>query len=643
MRRQIPLMLCCFLGGLLCDRLTWQPHRLNGTTKSAALDVMPTTFGGVARMSPTASSGGGRADEPTDPIPASAGAGAALAPTGNPLSMSRVSLTAHADLSEVTFSYHLTPIGRSANVGLQIFAHRDDLNHENRYEQIAPKDAAGADLILNLYEGMDNTGTFKVTLPKGVYGACRLLLFNSPDGKSLDYNSLLYDSNRDPAAHLDLRLTVGSAAKRIVEPQLEVSPDADVAANDDGTFRVTFHADVKIPEGYRAEQNGFWVMAKGDAGFAQEWVGTDRAQPAGNGADTYRAIPISLVLKSVKTGLWNSQFGLFKYSWGDPLAWISAGVDFEAGGDRWEQKAANLPPRLRVRNRRFETLDGRPFDFYPSDPAGMRAVSFVRGGNYGNALDWTLFPEYNRPGYFTLLKEIGCRFMRTLFDPDRYIRQAVYRDAVDQVVQNIWAGGLYPVLAPQGLAKGSTPEAQARGSVKVVQFMAARYKGEPIWLEVCNEPHEFGSWEQWKPVAVELTQAIRRIDPEAFVIVPLEGWSKDGRSAAKDPIRETAVDLYDGHAYVPPADVATDFAPAVRAGLPLMIGEYGGSATYLDQMDSALQHLSGLMAAGPWAFTKAGQDRLPLVADGSTAQLRFTLAGERVAADYALWAQGKKK
>ena len=38
--------------------------------------------------------------------------------------------------------------------------------------------------IISLFKGIDNTGTFKVGLKKGVYGACRVMLFNSPDGKS---------------------------------------------------------------------------------------------------------------------------------------------------------------------------------------------------------------------------------------------------------------------------------------------------------------------------------------------------------------------------------------------------------------------------------------------------------------------------
>ena len=167
--------------------------------------------------------------------------------------------------------------------------------------------------------------------------------------------------------------------------------------------------------------------------------------------------------------------------------------------------------------------------------------------------------------------------------------------------------------------------------------------GQSVWLEICNEPHEFNTWAAWKPIAVRYVKAIRDIDPDAFVIVPFEGYGKDGREAAKDPIKDVEVDLYDGHAYVQPDEVAKLYAPAIEAGLPVLIGEYGGGGEYLGRMDVALEKLPhGLMAAGPWAFTVKGEDALPLVEDGSGDTLTFTAAGQAIAHDYAAWNEGKR-
>jgi hypothetical protein len=562
----------------------------------------------------------------------------------NLLVLSKLTLTAKSDLSHITFTYHMIPTSGNADVGIQLFAHRDDVKTEDKWEGINPVDSAGRSVILSLYQGIDNTGTFDVALPKGVYGATRLILFAAPDGKNMDMSKTLYDTSHDPNAHLNLNLTVVSSDKRVTSPVMLMVPKAEVTTQNNGGYSATFLGIVKVPQDYHPGDNGLWVMAKSPCGFVQDWISMNNARPAGDANDNYLKIPVRLTIKNVKTGLWNVQFGLFKNSWGDPLTWVYPGVDFAAGD--WVQKAPadHLPPRLQVHNNRFQAVDGKPYDFYADRATGKQAVSFVRGGNYGNAIGWTINPEYNRPGYFVLLKQLGCHFMRIAFNPERFVSEAVYRDAVDQIVQNMWSAGLYPVIGPQGLIKATTLQEQVDKSVKLVELMASHYKGKPIWLEVCNEPFEVPEWSKWKPIASRMARAAREIDPDAFLIVPLEGWGKDGRAAAKDPIKDVHVDLYDAHAYIPPQDVARVYSDAVKAGLPLYIGEYGGNdAGYLSHMDMALQNLHGLVASAPWAFTKSGQDSLPLIADGSTAVLHFTPTGQQIATDYALWDQGKRK
>jgi hypothetical protein len=326
---------------------------------------------------------------------------------------------------------------------------------------------------------------------------------------------------------------------------------------------------------------------------------------------------------------------------------MDPGLDFEIGGDAWETKSDRMPPRLRFLDGRFVVVfdhgTPQPAVMYADHRSALKAVSFIRGGNYGNALDWTTQPALDTAGYFALLGEHGCRFIRVLFDPDRYLNQPLYAHAIDQVVQNIWQAGEYPLISPQDLPTADDPGKRIELGQEVCRKMAQTYKGTSVWIEVCNEPHEFTTWAQWKPVAEEYVKTIRGVDPNAFVVVPFEFWSKDGSGAAADPIRDVRVDLYDGHAYVAPGDVQSRFGPAAKAGLPVLIGEYGGDADYLTRLDRAIQNMTPQpVAVAPWAFTIPGQDKLPLVASDSGAHLEFTPAGQAVVNDFDAWLSGRK-
>ena len=567
---------------------------------------------------------------------------------GKLLKFSKLSLEAKSDLGEAVFSYRLATSSRSANVGMQLYAKREDVKDHDQYDMISPINSDGSPVILNLFRGRENRGSFRMSIPIGVYGGFRFILFESPDGKTTDYGRLLYDSSLDlPNPPISIKLKITTTQRRIVSPILELSPKKMVVkSNADSTADVTISAFVKIPKAMGSQGTGFWAMAKGSAGFSQVWLPLSSAVPGGDALDDYLKIPVSFVIKGVEKGLKSLDLGLFPDKMEKAIKWIVNGVDLEIGGEQWVIKApANLmPPRVRVSNRRFHTLNGKPFDFYADNLAGKKGVGFVRGGNYGNAVTWTIYPALNSPNYFTLLGEMGCKYLRFSLNPNRYLAEPLYQHVIDQIVQNIWAASIYPVITPQDLPDAPTLAERVEKGNRLLEILAAKYKGKSVWLEVCNEPHEFPVWKDWKPVAIRYVKTIRAIDPDAFVIVPFEDLSKDGRGAAKDPITGVSVDLYDGHAYLKPEEVERNFKPAILAGLPVLIGEYGGGYEYLSQMNLAIQNLPpGLVAAGPWAFTIPGQDSLALVQDGSSASLKMTPSGQAIFDDYALWNAGKRK
>jgi hypothetical protein len=553
-------------------------------------------------------------------------------------------VSAAADLADVTFTYNIKPANRSANAGIQIYAHRDDPAGENQWEQIAPKGDDGGPLVLKLYKGLTATGTFTLPLPAGKYGAYRLILFKSADGKSVDYGKPIFDTADTPdvVPNPNLHLTVATSQSRVTKPTLIVGRP-EVTERGTGKFEVTIPGSVRLPVGFTGPDTGFNVMAKGTGGYSQVWAPVKDAKPSGDENDAYKTIPVLFRINDVKPGVWNVQFGLFHANWGDPIEWLWPGSDFEAGGDAWVKKAPadGMPPRVRVKAGHFVNASGHAQPLV--DGPAAKAAKFVRGGNYGNAITWTAFPEFNTPGYFVLLRDMGCRFIRFNFNPDRYAGEALYQHAVDQVVQNILSAGIYPLISPQDLPKGPSRSIRVTRGLAVVRLMARKYAGQSVWLEICNEPKDFKTWTEWKPVAEKYVREIREIDPNAFVVVPFEGWSKDGRGAAKSPITSVAVDLYDGHAYLSPGETITNFAPAIKAGLPVLIGEYGGNdPEYLRSIDRKLQSLPDLIAAAPWAFTVKGQDSLPLIEDGKSAELKYTPAGAAIAADYEAWDAGRR-
>jgi hypothetical protein len=560
---------------------------------------------------------------------------------GNILAFSKFDLTTSVDLGQTTFTYDFVPSNGTADAAMQMF-----LPVDGTWQQFTPSDSKGT-LVFHLQQGVDATGHFTINLPKGDYSSYRIILFNCQDGNNPDFAHPLYDTSNDKHLELPkLDIHVSSSAPPIGAPTVDVTGEPSEEVENDGLTSVTIRTTVKYSPAYQVEGGGFWVMAKGSGGFAQAFVSTKDAVLSNDPQNPADTIPATLVINDVKPGLWNVQLGLFKPSWGTPIQWTWPGTYFEVGGNAWETRSpeSNIPPRLQVVDQKFELLTGAPYNFYKNNVGGLTAVRFVRGGDYGNAICTTIQPALNTSQYFALLASTGCHFIRFNFNPDLYLEERAYQDSVDQVVQNIWSAGLYPVIAPQDLPTGdSLTERISRGD-RLMSLMAQRYVQRSIWLEICNEPHEFSSWAEWKPVAERYVKTIRSVDPNAFVIVPFESYSKDGRGAAASPIINTHVDLYDGHAYIDPSSVATNFEPAIKAGLPVLIGEYGSSnGQYLHQLDISFQSLSlPPLGLAPWAFTVQSDDSIPLVQSATAQGLVFTAAGESIANDFHQWDIGQK-
>ena len=551
-----------------------------------------------------------------------------------------VALTATADLGTAHFSYIFKNASVPAVVNIQAYLHRTytDANSVSydEYKLVNVADSAGSTSI-NIYPGVDVTGSFSFSgLPLGKYTEARVIMFSGGS----NFSSVVNDTTV-----LDIGLTIATSQIRVTAPVVEYDATKVVIDNaPDG--KMHFPYTVKYPANYVWPGGYFWFMGKGSGGFAQSAISAADALTA-TGPDNYKYNTTELIVDkpTAGKGLYNLQFGLFDSAW-KLLQWTYPGVTFEVGGSGWVVKcpADKLPPRLKVINYTWQTLDGKPFDFYANN-SGSKAVKFVRGGNYGNALTWSDSPSLNNPNYFSLLKYAGLMWLRVLFNPDRYLVDTIYQDIVDQVVQNMLIAGVYPVLGPQNLPTGANTQDQL---VSLMKLMATRYKGLPVWIDVCNEPSQLSTWKVCKPVMEAAVTAIRQIDPDALVISSFEGYCKSSTTdLAADPITSVHVDMYAYHAYNSPVEYAANVQPALKAGLPLFVEEYGGGdGAYLNSLDIAFQNSAdafpNIMGVGAWAYTVAGQDSIPLVLNGDTANITYTPSGSAVIKDIATWNSGNK-
>lgn len=568
-------------------------------------------------------------------------ASVAAAQTG-PVRISRAEFSRAVRGQKLVLGYVLVAANRGGAVGVKLDLERDEGGGRRTVVTVIPTEPDGSPSIIELKKGQEVSGILSFPLVPGTYQSFRFRLLDAPDGKTIRPDRVVYDSVADPGmGRIGLGVTIagpsGGARAGGSKPAILPPDPPSLEANADGTWNATAIVKVRIPDG-AAVDAGYRIVASGNAGVQEQPVRALEAR-AGGAEGLFGAV---FVFRSLIPGLYSAELTLHDAA-GARLQVLQGAFDFEVGGPGWVRKAPleRLPPRLRVRNRRWETVSGAPYDFFADNPVAGSVARFVRGGNFGNAICWTVTPALNTPQYFAKLRGIGCRFMRLNFDAERYPDDDRYRRAVDQIVQNILSAGMFPIINPQSLPKGSDRAEQVRRGQRVVEAMAREYRGMPVWISICNEPHQFGTWAEWKPVAVRYVRAVRAIDPDAFVIVPFEGLSKDGRSAALDPITETLVDLYDGHAYVQPDELEKLFGPAMRAGLPVLLGEYGGGAGYLARMHAAMEKLPGLMAVAPWAFTRYGMDAMPLIENGDGPILRFTASGQDVANAFGAWEQGR--
>jgi len=377
----------------------------------------------------------------------------------------------------------------------------------------------------SLFSGETQTFNFDIsTFDVGKYDSFRFIFFTNH-----------WDVLADQSAE-NVSFEILTKQKRVKTPFVEILADKIQDPGTDGKLHIPYV--IKMPAKTFTTWGGWFLLAKGSTMFQQPWIPyakkngadvlPDGATKIADGPDPYWYSEGEIVFDyPTVSGIHNLQFGLFDYNW-KMQNWIWPGINVQVGGDSWVTKCpdAKLPPRLRVSNGQLAKLDGTPYNIYEGT-TGANAITAIRGGNYGNQYLWSEAPDFNRTGYFSSLKFLGHKFLRLLFNPDKYIADKIYRNRIQDTIGKMLSAGCHVIAGPQHIPTGNDLYEKSEAFYKLVELMANNWKGLPVWVSITNEPNDIGDWSLCKPILEKAAAIYRTVDVDAFIICPTSKWSKE--------------------------------------------------------------------------------------------------------------------
>lgn len=405
-------------------------------------------------------------------------------------------------------------------------------------------------------------------------------------------------------------------------PQTYINPPDYIKGTPkgDGNYHIPFRA--KMPNGGHPGDGGFWVMAKGSALdpsnptaiFDQQWVSFETGHAAegyvvtakvATGPDPYEYVDGEFVFPVPKPGVYNVQYGMFWNTWGTPITWVWPGQSIEIGGDAWVQKPDPAT--------------------FPALKASIKTLDKFSFGNFGNALytlwdrdhngGWARNPANINAAYFASLRlRAGTKVLRVVIGADNYLASQIYRDYVENCVDQMLIAGVVPYIEPQ-----IPPSGGVDGLSALWKQLVAAFKDAPVLYGICNEPSTYPDWPTWKSVLTRIATEIRAVVPDAWICASLEGWSKSATAASADPLPSGLVDCYSLHGY----ESAAELAANIGHGIPVWVQEFIDDSEEFFAVIADAPHVMGISS---WTFNTLGDDALPLVA--SVSPMTFTPRGQ---------------
>jgi len=213
-----------------------------------------------------------------------------------------------------------------------------------------------------------------------------------------------------------------------------------------------------------------------------------------------------------------------------------------------------------------------------------KGKAFQIKGVSTHGLSW--YPEYvSKAAFKDLRDKWGVNTVRLAMYTAEYNgycvagtqNQKTLKSRINTGVRAATELGMYVIIDWHTLSDGN-PNTYRKQSIAFFKAMAKKYRGNKnVIYEICNEPNGGTSWNQVKAYARSVIRAIRKIDKKAVILVGTPTWSQDVDVAAKSPIKDYRNIMYTLHFY---ANTHRDSyrskaETAIRAGLPLLVSEFG--------------------------------------------------------------------
>ena len=203
-------------------------------------------------------------------------------------------------------------------------------------------------------------------------------------------------------------------------------------------------------------------------------------------------------------------------------------------------------------------------------------------GMSSHGLHW--FPEYASYPSILETKKRGANLFRLAMYADSihggYSESAATADLnkrlVLQGMENALAADMY-VIVDWHLLEDENPLRLVDKALPFFEEITRRYPDHPaILYEICNEPNGETTWKDIRDYAEKVIPVIRRLSPNAIVLVGTPHHSADVLAVMESPLGEANI-MYTYHLYTGFGE--NDFAPkldAMRAAeLPVFVSEWG--------------------------------------------------------------------
>jgi aryl-phospho-beta-D-glucosidase BglC (GH1 family) len=172
---------------------------------------------------------------------------------------------------------------------------------------------------------------------------------------------------------------------------------------------------------------------------------------------------------------------------------------------------------------------------------------------------------------------LGANLLRLPVNPVWYRTRPDYRNAVATVIGWAEERRMYTLLdlhwsEPDGR---SVCKPEMGNAARFWQEAAFDFRGRTsVIYDIYNEPCQI-DWATWRPLAEQLVDAIRRVEPDALVVVPGVDWAYDLRGVAGDPVQRENI-IYGAHDYPWKAYLDRERAYGYLADrYPVLLGEFG--------------------------------------------------------------------